>query len=249
MKTPEVMEALRARHSEDKGWVCLEEAFNIDFLALACHGQYGGRAERRAVGALHPWVGYEVKVSRADFRCEIRKPSKRAWAVAMTHEFYFCAPKGLIKPHEVPEDCGLLEVHGAGSRVAKPSPITEALPLGHLHLSQMFRHGMRPGWLRMMAERKRRERWKRRAAEMEAASAREERDRAVELLAEHARIEVGSSWVATSKWERYRKVTVSEVTDTSVRCESPTLTFSPRYRIGDFLMEFEPADRAGRMAA
>ena len=249
MKTPEVIEALKSRHSEDKGWVCLEEPFNIDFLAMACHGQYGGRVERRAVGALHPWVGYEVKVSRSDFRNEIRNPAKRAWGVAITHEFYFCAPKGLIKPHEVPEDCGLVEVWGAGSRCVKPSPITEATPLGYLHLAQMFRHGWNPSWLRFMAERKRQERWKRKAAEQDAASAREDRDRALKLLAQHARIEVGSAWVATSRWERYRKVTVSEVTDTSVRCESPVLNYSPRYRIGDFLMQFEPADRAGRMAA
>lgn len=66
--------------------------------------------------ALHTWpskgfmrVAVEIKVSRGDFFRELNNPKKRAYFQSISHEFYFAAPSGLIKPAEVPEGCGLLE--------------------------------------------------------------------------------------------------------------------------------------------
>lgn len=251
MKTEEVREALKSRHSQDRGWVWLEEPFNIDFLALACHGQYGQR-DRALALATHPWVGYEIKVSRSDFLHELKKPEKRAWAVAITHEFYFCAPKGLIKPSEVPGDCGLVEVHPTGSTVVMPAPITEAKPLSHLHLAQMFRHGWSPGWLRSMAEVKRRERYKRKAAEAAWLEARDREARALEALELYGRtgIAPGSSWTRRRprSWLPDR-VTVSEVGERLVRLESPAWDVSVRQSISEFLIEFTPTERSEKMVA
>ena len=53
---------------------------------------------------------FEVKVSRADFLRELKKPMKRRLALRYSNRFYFVAPVGLIKPGEVPIECGLIEV-------------------------------------------------------------------------------------------------------------------------------------------
>lgn len=66
--------------------------------------------------AMHTWaskgfrrVAVEVKVSRADFMREIEDPSKREPWIVRSNEFYFAVPTGLVKPDEVPEECGLFE--------------------------------------------------------------------------------------------------------------------------------------------
>lgn len=54
-------------------------------------------------------VCYEVKVSRADFLCELKHPLKRRIGMRYSNEFYFVTPTGLIDVKEVPIDCGLIE--------------------------------------------------------------------------------------------------------------------------------------------
>ena len=58
----------------------------------------------------HRRIAYEIKVSRADFLKELKTPEKRAWAIEISHQFYFVAPAGIIKLEEIPAGCGLLEV-------------------------------------------------------------------------------------------------------------------------------------------
>lgn len=55
-------------------------------------------------------TAYEIKVSRADFLKEMKQPIKRRQALLMSNEFWFIAPRGLIKIEEVPIECGLQEV-------------------------------------------------------------------------------------------------------------------------------------------
>ncbi len=62
-------------------------------------------------------VAVEVKVSRSDFTRELADPSKRAWLEESFAECWFCAPKDLIKPSELPEGWGLFEVWGDKLRV------------------------------------------------------------------------------------------------------------------------------------
>lgn len=53
---------------------------------------------------------YEIKVSRSDWLSELKKPLKRRMGMMLSNEFYFIAPKGIIKMDEVPAHCGLIEV-------------------------------------------------------------------------------------------------------------------------------------------
>lgn len=59
----------------------------------------------------HARDGYEVKVSRGDYLAEIRNPEKRRLAMLLCNRFTFATPAGLVRPDEVPIDCGLVWVH------------------------------------------------------------------------------------------------------------------------------------------
>ena len=69
-------------------------------------------------------VAYEIKISRADFRNETKKPFKRLPALIYSHKFYFVAPSGIIPLDELPVEAGLLEVgpnFGIRARAAAPA--------------------------------------------------------------------------------------------------------------------------------
>jgi hypothetical protein len=59
-------------------------------------------------------IAFEIKVSRSDFIAEIKNPIKRILPLLLFDEFYFLTPKGLVACHEVPGDCGLIEVSDGG---------------------------------------------------------------------------------------------------------------------------------------
>ena len=60
----------------------------------------------------HWRVAYEIKVSRADFLSELKKPEKRAFGFDISHEFWYACAPDVAKPEEIPEGCGLLVVQG-----------------------------------------------------------------------------------------------------------------------------------------
>ena len=55
-------------------------------------------------------VCYEIKISRADFLCELRSPLKRRIGMRFSNEFFFVTPAGMLSLEEVPTDCGLIEI-------------------------------------------------------------------------------------------------------------------------------------------
>lgn len=79
---------------------------------------YGKDAEQRIdLWALHPFpskdlarVAFEIKVSRNDWRTEMKKPLKKQRALLLSNEFYFVAPQGIISLDELPECAGLIEI-------------------------------------------------------------------------------------------------------------------------------------------
>jgi hypothetical protein len=59
-------------------------------------------------------VVHEVKVSRADFLADLKKPEKRAGYACFSESVCYVAPAGMIKPEEIPDGCGLLEERSPG---------------------------------------------------------------------------------------------------------------------------------------
>jgi len=85
-------------------------------------------------------AAYEVKVSRADFLGELRKPLKRRMALRYSNLFWFVTPPGLVKPEELPIEAGLMEarwrvvqtyperIEGWGAEVVVPAPWRDIPP-------------------------------------------------------------------------------------------------------------------------
>jgi hypothetical protein len=63
----------------------------------------------------------ECKISRADFLADSDKPWRRQPEIALGCERYFAAPKGMLKPDEMPEGWGLLETDGRELKLIKKS--------------------------------------------------------------------------------------------------------------------------------
>lgn len=118
MKSGEVLEALREYH-KPRG-----APWNWAFFDEQRIGTGWGQEAQQSMDAwaIHYWpskqnrtIAYEIKVSRSDFRAEIRNPMKRRPALRLSREFYFAAPAGLIQPEEIPPECGLVEVRSVGA--------------------------------------------------------------------------------------------------------------------------------------
>lgn len=135
----QILAFLDSRYSAPQ-WAAFREVElrgrRLDFVAM------GLWPSTRAVG--HRAIGVEVKISRSDFMREIDDPSKRAPAETLMHECYFATPKGLVRPDEVPEGWGLLEVSGAGLRRLKAPTQRSPAPTWEL-VSQLARKTRYPG--------------------------------------------------------------------------------------------------------
>jgi len=87
---------------------------------------YGGerRADALVVGRGNETaIAIEVKVSRQDFKHEMDNPEKRVVALEICSQYFFATPQGLVDPHDIPEECGLMELDKGGKiRVTVPAP-------------------------------------------------------------------------------------------------------------------------------
>lgn len=108
-----------ALHSGKSEWLFLRELRigtghrhhemqRLDAFALNCLPHLGMKR-----------VCYEVKMSRADFLGEVRRPLKRRIGMRFSNEFYFVAPAGMLAHEEIPSDCGLIEIGQAITEESK----------------------------------------------------------------------------------------------------------------------------------
>lgn len=114
-----ILKMLREKHAEDSGngpaWAYMEHVRNHAGFTRA------GKTKTIDALALHLWESrghemhaYEVKVSAADFRSELRKPDKaEAWCL-IADRFWIVAPRGVVPKDELPSTWGLLETRKSG---------------------------------------------------------------------------------------------------------------------------------------
>jgi hypothetical protein len=135
---PRIVEVLRRRHQGPQ-WTIVEEMrlgsgwgfheSRIDFWALEC-------TPRRANQA----IAYEIKVSRADFLRDVRRPAKQRGALLYSNEFFYVSPAGVIKAEEVPIFAGLIEIDAI-------VPVhDEPYYAGTVIVRAPYRDKMRPSW-------------------------------------------------------------------------------------------------------
>ncbi len=118
----EIGQFLRSKYPAPE-WVFFEE--------VRLGTGYGRDVEQRIdAWAMNTWpskgflkIAFEIKVYRSDFLREMVDPYKRKPALAVSNQFYFVGPKGLMSKHEMPDECGLMEVLPDGTiRTAKAAP-------------------------------------------------------------------------------------------------------------------------------
>lgn len=83
-------------------WVAVELVCN----GSPCHPDVFGWGD--GIGAGNFGVNIEVKMSHADFLADFKKSYRENIYYDLGHIKYFCCPKGVIKPEELPENIGLL---------------------------------------------------------------------------------------------------------------------------------------------
>lgn len=139
--TGEVMALLRAQYPAERGWAFFEEARNSPGFP---------RQVRSADGiALGLWpslglelLGFEVKVSRSDWRRELKDPSKAGEFQKWCDRWWVVAPAGIVERAELPPTWGLLEVPEKGRKrlvVSVPAPKLEAQPLDRRFVAALVR--------------------------------------------------------------------------------------------------------------
>ena len=82
----------------------------------------------------HLHIAVEIKISRDDFRRDLRSPLKQRRARMLGNQFYFAAPNGLLMADDLPIWAGLIEVlvsEVVGRNIANivvPAPYFDSSP-------------------------------------------------------------------------------------------------------------------------
>lgn len=158
----DVLKALHAKHcggiDPQAQWVFFEE-LRVGTGWRKPVGEVGeDREQRMDAWAMNLWpsrgflaIAYEVKVTRADFLHELKRPGKRVAAMSLSNEFYFATPAGLVSEYEIPEGCGLIEVHkrrasslqAPWTKIVLKAPRREREPLPETFVASLLRRSMR----------------------------------------------------------------------------------------------------------
>ena len=128
MNIEDVQRAILQFHRSEE-WACVFELrmgtgyggwveSKVDAFAINCYPSKGNLK-----------VAYEIKTSRSDFLLELKEPLKRHPALMFSNQFYFVSPVDLIRPEEIPQEAGLMEVYETGVMLVKLiAPYREAYP-------------------------------------------------------------------------------------------------------------------------
>lgn len=90
--------------------------------------------------ALH---GFEIKVSRADWRREIAQPEKAAAFVRFVDYFWVAAPRNVVRRDELPDGWGLIETRNGGLAVSVQARRLAPEPLDRSFVACLMRAACR----------------------------------------------------------------------------------------------------------
>lgn len=87
-------------------------------------------------------IGFEIKVSRADFLSEMKNPQKSNDIMKYCDRWWLVCPKGLVDKNEIPRTWGLLELTDGGKfHKKKEAPLLEAVDLDRNIVAALLRRG------------------------------------------------------------------------------------------------------------
>jgi hypothetical protein len=112
LKEADILDLLQKHYSNTEQWAFFPRLRTGTGQGKDCTQQLDGWCIR--LWGEQSRLTFEVKVSRSDFLLELKNPIKRRLGLLLSNQFYFVAPKGMIKPSEIPIECGLMEVIEGG---------------------------------------------------------------------------------------------------------------------------------------
>lgn len=83
--------------------------------------------------------GFEIKISRADWRNELNDLNKSAAFQIHCHRWWIVATPGIVDPAEMPAEWGLLEPRGGGLVVRKAASLRTPEPVSFAFLAAIMR--------------------------------------------------------------------------------------------------------------
>ena len=93
----------------------------------------------------HDIQGFEVKVSRADWLNEVKKPNKNDAIKQYCNKFWLViADESMVKEGELPDDWGMMIASNGGLRVVKKAPKLEPIPITNGFMAMMMRSNQSP---------------------------------------------------------------------------------------------------------
>lgn len=128
----QVIAAIRRRYTPDgqvPEWVIVEQVRNQQ--------GFGGATPIRTFDALmvglwesrgHPIHGFEVKVSKGDWKRELKAPDKADPLVRHVSYWWIAAPVGIVDPSTLPDGWGLQVTDGKRLRTVREATKREAAP-------------------------------------------------------------------------------------------------------------------------
>ncbi len=119
----------------DKKFFNRDSYSRIDYWAMTIWNTAPPLGERAATTS-----SIEVKISRRDFKKELKNPQKQRWALMYSNLFYYCCPKGLIKPEELPPFAGLLEYENGNIFKTIKAPFRDAMPPRWTFVASLLKH-------------------------------------------------------------------------------------------------------------
>lgn len=139
IRATDINRAIKARYSGPEWRVWFEVSEGT--------GAFSGRRADAVVMNIWPSKAYqlhvfEVKVSRADFKKEMEDLTKWKAIGCYSDFFWLATPVGLVKPEEVPEGWGLIELTKGGLRIKKQAPARDnPTPLDRPFAASLLRSG------------------------------------------------------------------------------------------------------------
>lgn len=136
----DVIAMLRERYS-DEGY-----AF---FTQVRSQTGYGGERYADAV-VMSLWpsrgyelLGFEIKVHRSDWLKELNSPEKAEAICQFCDRWTIVAPRGVVKPEELPQPWGLMIATEKGLRVTKTAPALTPAPMSRGFIASILRQAAR----------------------------------------------------------------------------------------------------------
>lgn len=133
LRTGELTEMVISKYNAHNGAANLGKYIPLTQVASSTGGA-NNIADLMIIGAWHSsgnfLEGFEVKVSRADWLNELKKPDKCQPSKRFCHKWWLViADEKMVKDGELPEDWGMMAVVNGALKIIKKAPILEPVAL------------------------------------------------------------------------------------------------------------------------